>query len=82
MNRKCSNVSKKPLKPKFGFSGFNWKKLEESGFFHFPIFHITCIIRNAYHFKNRPFSLFFRAAASEISKGLHHRCLKAAARIK
>ena len=82
MNGKCINVSKRPLRPKFGFSGVHWQKLEKRGFFRSPIFHITCIIRNVYHFKNRPFSLFFRAAASEISKGLHHRRLKAAVRIK
>lgn len=60
MNCKCINVSKKPLRPKFGFSGVHWQKLEKRGFFHSPIFHITCIIRNVYHFKNRPFSLLPR----------------------
>lgn len=41
-----SSIIKRPLELKIEPSGLNWQKLEKRGFFHSPVFHITCIIRN------------------------------------
>lgn len=42
----CIHTAKRPLELKIEPSGLNWQKLEKRGFFHSPVFHITCIIRN------------------------------------
>lgn len=50
--------------------GRNGAKIRKRGFFHSPIFHITCIIRNLYDQKIRPSTLSPRQRSEKIRRVL------------